>query len=173
MVTVRAWYLGHDIRKRVFGYMQTVEASAQSDQGPRCPLAEPLNTIWMYEWTVKARLRLCACAGWCELAHFAYARRHVFAWRDSYNWLLPFLYTPPHDSSGVLWYHVGCPYVRLSVCPSVRPYFPNLIWALILWSSDLGFLIGKFRQFLTVIWPWHDNGGELSFHLFFFFFFGI
>ena len=28
----------------------------------------------------------------------------------------PGFYTPPHDSGGVLWFHVG----RLCVCPSVR-----------------------------------------------------
>ena len=27
-----------------------------------------------------ARMRLCACAGWCKSEHFAHARRHYFAW---------------------------------------------------------------------------------------------
>ena len=54
--------------------------------------------------------------------------------------------------------------VRESICrTSVRPYFrfhsitwvnvyrfsPNLVRALILWKSGLGFLIGRFHQFLT------------------------
>ena len=30
----------------------------------------------------------------------------------------PSFYTPPHNSGGVLWFHVGRP----CVCPSVRPY---------------------------------------------------
>ena len=37
--------------------------------------------------------------------------------------------------------------------------------------SALGLLIGKFRPFLTVICPRHDNGGVLSFHVFFVCFF--
>ena len=32
---------------------------------------------------------------------------------------------------------------------SVNGFFPNLVCALILWRSDLGLLMGKFRQFLT------------------------
>ena len=73
-------------------------------------------------------------------------------------------YTPPYDSGGVLWYHVGCPCVRpFVVRTSVRPYFcfrtitwvivygfsPNSVCALILWRSGLGLLMGKFYQFLT------------------------
>ena len=42
-------------------------------------------------------------------------------------------YTPPHNSGGVLWFHIGRPsvrppvpsYVSLSVCPSVRFSFPD------------------------------------------------
>ena len=39
-------------------------------------------------------------------------------------------YTPPHDSSGILWFHVGhpcvCPSSRPSVIhPSVRTLFPD------------------------------------------------
>ena len=33
-----------------------------------------------------------------------------------------FYYTLPHDTGGVLWYHIGHPCVRPSVCPSVRTY---------------------------------------------------
>ena len=35
-------------------------------------------------------------------------------------------YTPPHNSDGVLWFHLGSPSVRLSiVCPSVRFLVPD------------------------------------------------
>ena len=59
-------------------------------------------------------------------------------------------YTPPHDNGGILWFHVGCPCVSLSVhSPSVHPYFCfqmitwininrfslNLVCALILWAN--------------------------------------
>ena len=85
-------------------------------------------------------------------------------------------YTPPYNSGGVLWYHVGCLCVRSSFCPSVLPsvccpsvvhlsvfcfrmitrvnfngFSPNLMCALILWTFGLELLMGKFRQFLTVI----------------------
>ena len=49
-------------------------------------------------------------------------------------------------------------------------HFHQLICAFILWRSALELLIGKFRQFLTVICPRHDNGGVLSFHVLFLFF---
>ena len=44
--------------------------------------------------------------------------------------------------------------------------FTNFDECIDMWRSALGLLIGKFRQFLTVICP-HDNGGILSFHLLF------
>ena len=34
-------------------------------------------------------------------------------------------YTPPHNSSRVLWFHVGRPWVGPSVCPSIRFSFPD------------------------------------------------
>ena len=74
-------------------------------------------------------------------------------------------YTPPQDSGGVLWFHVGRPHVRPSVSQSyVRPsvfrfrmitwvnmngFSPNLVFALILWRSGLGLLTGKFFQIFT------------------------
>ena len=76
-------------------------------------------------------------------------------------------YTPPHNSGGVLWFHVGCPCVCPSVVrPSVHPsvfrfrmitwinfngFSPNLVYALILWRSGLGLLMGKFRQIFTEV----------------------
>ena len=43
----------------------------------------------------------------------------------------------------------------------INQFSPNLVCALILWSSGLGLLIGKFRQFLTVICLPHNSGGIL------------
>ena len=72
-----------------------------------------------------------------------------------------FFYTPPHNSGGVLWFHVGRPCVRLLyVHPSVfrfrmvtgvniNGFSPNLVCALILWRSGLGLLMGKFPQIFT------------------------
>ena len=38
--------------------------------------------------------------------------------------LMGHFYTPPHNSGGVLWFHVGRPWVRPSVVrPSIRPFF--------------------------------------------------
>ena len=77
--------------------------------------------------------------------------------------MLPLLY-PPHNSGGVLWFHVGHPCVCLSICrPSVvylsvrflflddnlsklQWIFTKLVCALILWISGLELLTGKFRQ---------------------------
>ena len=34
----------------------------------------------MYHWRANARMRPYRCAGWCESAHFAHARRYFFTW---------------------------------------------------------------------------------------------
>ena len=80
-------------------------------------------------------------------------------------------YTPPLSCGGILWFHVGCSCVCPSVSLSVHPlvvlpsvfrfqmitwvnfngFSPNLVWALILWRSGLGLLMGKFRQILMVL----------------------
>ena len=50
-------------------------ASAQSNQGLRCPLLESLDAI---EWRAKARMIPFARERWCESAHCA-CSKHVFA----------------------------------------------------------------------------------------------
>ena len=44
-----------------------------------------------------------------------------------------------------------CPYFRFWIINSVNVngFSPNSVYALILWSSGLGLVIGKFRLFLT------------------------
>ena len=74
-------------------------------------------------------------------------------------------YTPPHNSGGVLWFHVGRPCACLSIQPSVshpcvfafrmitwvnvNGFSPNLVSALILWRSGLDLIMGKFRQMFS------------------------
>ena len=43
-----------------------------------------------------------------------------------------------------------------------------MVCALILWRSGFGLVMGKFHQFLIVIYPEHDNGGVLLFYVFIF-----
>ena len=70
--------------------------------------------------------------------------------------------TPPHNSRGVLWFHVRRPCVFLSVRPSVfrfrminiDGFSPNLVCALILWRSGLGLLMDTFRQNLSYLPEW-------------------
>ena len=78
------------------------------------------------------------------------------------------LYTPPHDSGSVLWFHFV---VRVSVRLSVRPYFRFRVdylskcqWivtklgmcidVLEIW---FGLLVDKFRQFLTELSTRHTS----------------
>ena len=44
-----------------------------------------------------------------------------------------------------------CRYFRFQMITSVNvnEYSPNLVYALVLWRSDMGLLMGKFCQFLT------------------------
>ena len=49
---------------------------------------------------------------------------------------------------------------------SINRFSSNLVCALILKRSGLGWLTGKFHQFLIVIYPPHESGGVLSFNIF-------
>ena len=73
-------------------------------------------------------------------------------------------YTTSHDSSWILWFHVGRP---SSVYPPFRfrtimwvntcmnAFSSNLLCVPILWRSGLGLLMAKFGRILTVISPRH------------------
>ena len=97
-----------------------------------------------------------------------------------------FSFIPPHDSDGVLWFHVGHLYVHLSIlpsviCPSIRIFFQMITWvnvngfspnlvhicALILWRPGMGLLMDKFHQFLHLC-PLDDTGRVFSFRVFIF-----
>ena len=102
------------------------------------------------ECSEKTQIRLHGCTDWSGHALFA---------KDI--WILFLYYTLPLYSGGVLWFHIGRPCVRPSVCPSVvgpsvfcfrmitwvniNGFSPNLVCALILWRSGLGSLMGEFR----------------------------
>ena len=76
----------------------------------------------------------------------------------------PFLYTPPHDSGGVLWFHVGRPCVfvcppigRTSIRPSVRISFPddNL--------SKYKWIFTKFGLYIDIVKIWFGIvNGQIS-----------
>ena len=77
-IYIKQIFLVRAMRKNVFGHMR--RAFAEFDQGLRCP---PLGTVESFIGA-KARMRLCACAGWCESAHLLrvlaqHTRMHVFA----------------------------------------------------------------------------------------------
>ena len=61
--------------------MQT--ASAQSDQGLRCPLTESLDTIQCING--EPELNFVHASGKFESVHFAHAQRNLFSWRSPYN----------------------------------------------------------------------------------------
>ena len=42
------------------------------------------DIILFKQWTTKALIRLCECAGWSELLLFAYDIRHIFLWLGSF-----------------------------------------------------------------------------------------
>ena len=100
---------------------------------------------------------ICVMAG--DLNSFMKDR--VGGWQTLY-----YYYMPPHDSSGVIWFHVGRPCVCPSVHPSVvRPsvgisfpddnlskhqwIFTKLGVCIYIVELCLGLLMGKFHQILT------------------------
>ena len=65
-----------------------------------------------------------------------------------------------------LWHiHIFCFWTITWV--NLNRFWPNLIWALALWRSDLGLLFGTLLPiFDKVISLWHNNGRMLLFHVF-------
>ena len=86
--SINVWLLGLAKRKRVFGHMRTAKVKISLRiravwSGPSLSANRIIGYRGMYEWRAKARMILCACAGWSEFAYFAHVRRHFFAWRGS------------------------------------------------------------------------------------------
>ena len=79
-------YMDRVMRQRIFGHMRTAKAQISLRiravwSGPSLS-ANKLIGKEMYEWRAKARMILCARAGYSESAHSAHVRRHFFAWRS-------------------------------------------------------------------------------------------
>ena len=80
-------HMCHAMWKRVFGYMRTAKANISLRIRAVWSGLSPFNyrileKKGMYQWRAHAQMRLCACAGWCESAHSAHARRYFFAWHS-------------------------------------------------------------------------------------------
>ena len=75
--------VGRATQKRVSGHMRTAKALRLRGWAVLIETSLSANRIienyGMYEWRAKARIILCACAGWSESAHFADVRRYFFA----------------------------------------------------------------------------------------------
>ena len=83
------YHIGRAMRKCDFGHMRTAKAQVSlriraGSSGPSLSANKIIGYYRMYEWRVKARMILCACAELSYLAHFAQVRRHIFAWRGLY-----------------------------------------------------------------------------------------
>ena len=62
-------------RWKKYTWTPPIDTDAQSDQGLLCPKAESLDTLEYLNGE-----QMPACAWWCEYAHFAHVRRHIFTW---------------------------------------------------------------------------------------------
>ena len=85
--------------KCVFGHMRIVTTQIiwrirAVWSGPSLSTTRIIGYYIMYEWRAKAWMILCACAGWCESAHFTHAPRHLFAWHGPFFWRHWLLDTP-------------------------------------------------------------------------------
>ena len=94
---------------------------------------------------------------YCLIVSFKHYHDWSFLYTCTNLTLLVNFYTLPHDSGGVLWCHIGRPwvcllYVRFSFLDdkitwvNINRFSRNLVCALILWRSGLGLLMGKFCQ---------------------------
>ena len=74
----------------------------------------------IFEWMTKARMIICACAGWSESAHVAHFRMHGFAWHDPIDKDVILFYTfliswsVNYSSLPSVW--TGLKVVHFSVC---------------------------------------------------------
>ena len=128
----------------------------------------------------------CVLAKFCQFLTKLSARNmSVFSFPDDnfnkYQWIFTNLVRPliflescfgfANGQILSIFYRVNClwhipPYFHLRTSwVNLNGFSPNLICALILWRSGLWLLMGKFRQFLTEICPWHNNGGMLLFRV--------
>ena len=76
-------------RQCVFGHMQTAKAQIRLRicavwSRPSLSTNRIIRYYRIFHWRSSARMWLCACAGWCESAHFAHAQNYFFAWRGLY-----------------------------------------------------------------------------------------
>ena len=65
------------MRKHVFGHMRTAKAQISLRvravwSGPSLSANRFIGYYRMFEWRAKARMTLCACAGWSESVHVAH-----------------------------------------------------------------------------------------------------
>ena len=71
----KAWTIHCTAKAQISLYILTVWSG---------PSLSANRIIEYYEWRAKAKMILCACAGWSESADFAQVRRHCFDWHGLY-----------------------------------------------------------------------------------------
>ena len=125
-----------------------------------CKLS-PVKFYFLWKITIKNRFRILSAATLLGVLWVKVNTCHAIGIFSRGQTVDIFLIIPLHTT--VVRYYG----ITLAVRVSVRPYFcfrmvtwvnvsgfsPNMVWALILWISGLGLLMGKFHQLLTVICP--------------------
>ena len=84
-----AHQMGRATRKRVFRHMRTANAQIRLRicavwSGPSLSANRIIGYYRMYEWRANARFDFAHAWYESESVHFAYIRRHIFAWREPY-----------------------------------------------------------------------------------------
>ena len=83
-------YMGHAMRQSAFGHMRTAKAQISLRiragwSGRSLSASIIIGYYWLFQWRVNVQIRIWACVVWFQYAHFAHARRHVFARDSLYN----------------------------------------------------------------------------------------
>ena len=94
------YYVCRALRKHVFGHMRTAKAQISLRiravwSGPSLSANRLIRYYRMYERRAKARMILCACAGWSEFAHILQIRRHCFCLTHTiyfHQWMRDYYY---------------------------------------------------------------------------------
>ena len=120
--TIPEWAQCHkrpeDINHTIVKYVETFKGFLSATAKVRISLR--MRAVWsghlvsayriidycgLYKWSAKARMLLCACAGWSEYAHFVGIRMHFLAWRAQFLALREHAYSnilkilPPKNES--------------------------------------------------------------------------
>ena len=112
-------------------------ASAQADQGLRCPLTESLGTLESINEEQMPGRDIAHAWDDSESVHFAHAQRHIYAWRGPYRIQNPKYGTGCcHFVTREITFVTSCLLSCLHYAPSKKNFALTAVWSRPLFGRD-------------------------------------